>query len=139
VQVGGSRTQTINAEELAVELDNSQSSVIYVDVPDAEDEAEAEPEAVAEPQIIAGETPLHVEFDQVRQKLAVRRATEQEVEAAEAGQTSGAGDSSPVPGVRSSAEDGPDTAGGAEGRGAKPTPAEEAARAAERVERRAQH
>jgi len=76
VQTGGSQTQTINAEDLAVQLDNSQSSVIYVDLPGCDDKQAAA--------MLTGDPPLHVEQDAVRGKWAVRKATDEEVADAKA-------------------------------------------------------
>jgi len=76
VQTGGSQTQTINAEDLAVQLDNSQSSVIYVDLPGCDDKQAAA--------MLSGDPPLHVEHDAVRGLWAVRHATDDEVADAEA-------------------------------------------------------
>jgi hypothetical protein len=84
-------------KEFADLLANSQTSTIYVDA-DLNDKDAAS--------LLLGDPPLFVEFDHVRQQWAVRKATEQEVEAAQAGvdasSTSGAGTSSPVDGVKTS-------------------------------------
>jgi len=76
VQTGGSQTQTITAEELALQLDNSQSSVVYVDMPGMDDTKAAA--------MLLGKPPLHVEHDAVRDKWAVRKATDDEVAEAQA-------------------------------------------------------
>ena len=76
----GSHTEhtTVNADDIALELDNSQSSVIYVDIPGMDDQqAEA---------MLTGEPALHVEHDAVRDRWAVRKATDDEVAAAKAAQ-----------------------------------------------------
>ena len=68
----------VESELLARELDNSQSAVIYVDIPGMDPkQAEA---------MLTGEPPLHVEHDAVRDKWAVRKATDQEVADAKAAQ-----------------------------------------------------
>ena len=76
VQTGGSQTQTINAEDLALQLDNSQSSVIYVDLPGCDDAQAAA--------LLTGEPALHVEHDAVRNLWAVRKATDEEAAEAKA-------------------------------------------------------
>ena len=76
----GSHTEhtTVNADDIALTLDNSQSSVIYVDIPGMDDQqAEA---------MLTGEPALHVEHDAVRDKWAVRKATDDEVATAKAAQ-----------------------------------------------------
>ena len=74
----GSHTEhtTVNADDIALELDNSQSSVIYVDIPGMTDDGTAA--------MLTGEPPLHVEHDAVRDKWAVRKATAEEVAEAQA-------------------------------------------------------
>jgi hypothetical protein len=78
--IGGTHTvdQTIKVDEVALDLalDNSQSSVIYVDIPGCDD---ARAKAM-----LLGEPPLHVERDLVREKWAVRKATDEEVAEAKA-------------------------------------------------------
>jgi hypothetical protein len=78
--IGGTHTvdQTIKVDEVALDLalDNSQSSVIYVDIPGCDD---AKAKAM-----LLGEPPLHVERDLVREKWAVRKATDEEVADAKA-------------------------------------------------------
>ena len=74
----GSHTEhtTVNADDIALELDNSQSSVIYVDIPGMDDQqAEA---------LLTGEPALHVEHDAVRNLWAVRKATDEEAAEAKA-------------------------------------------------------
>lgn len=65
---------TINVGEIKVQLDDAQSSTIYIDIPGCDDEAAAG--ALAEG--------LHIEHDLVRDKWAVRRATAEEQAEAEA-------------------------------------------------------
>ena len=74
----GSHTEhtTVNADDIALELDNSQSSVIYVDIPGMTDDGTAA--------MLTGEPALHVEHDAVRDKWAVRKATAEEVAEAKA-------------------------------------------------------
>ena len=74
----GSHTEhtTVNADDIALELDNSQSSVIYVDIPGCDDKQAAA--------MLLGKPPLHVEHDAVRNLWAVRKATPEEVAEAEA-------------------------------------------------------
>jgi hypothetical protein len=67
---------------LAARLENSDSTVIYVDI-DGLTDASAQEMLLAEPA-------LHVEFDQVRQQWAVRYATPDEIAEAEAGADEGA-------------------------------------------------
>jgi hypothetical protein len=69
-------TTTSPTADLAQQLESSQSATIYVDLPDLDD---AGAEALLE-----GDPPLHVEHDAVRNLWAVRKATEDEVEAAAA-------------------------------------------------------
>ena len=77
VHTGGTtQTQTINAEDLSLQLDNSPSSVIYVDIPGCDDKQAAA--------LLLGKPPLHVEHDAVRNLWAVRKATPEEVAEAEA-------------------------------------------------------
>jgi hypothetical protein len=66
----------VESEVLARELDNSQSAVIYVDIPGMDDTQAAA--------MLTADPPLHVEFDEVRQKWAVRKATDEEVAEAKA-------------------------------------------------------
>src|SRR6516162_7085648 len=52
VHTGGTtQTQTINAEDLSLQLDNSPSSVIYVDIPGCDDKQAAA--------MLLGKPPLH--------------------------------------------------------------------------------
>jgi hypothetical protein len=76
--IGGSHTETLKVDEVALDLalDNSQSSVIYVDIPGCDD---AKAKAM-----LTGDPPLHVEHDAVRDKWAVRKATDEEVADAKA-------------------------------------------------------
>ena len=73
---GGTHTETVNADDISLQLDNSQSSVIYIDIPGMTDEGTAA--------MLTGEPPLHVEHDAVRDKWAVRKATAEEVAEAQA-------------------------------------------------------
>jgi hypothetical protein len=73
---GGTHTETVNADDISLQLDNSQSSVIYIDIPGMTDEGTAA--------MLTGEPPLHVEWDHVRQKWAVRKANDEEVAQAKA-------------------------------------------------------
>jgi len=71
------------AETLAAQLNNSGSATIYVDIAGISQDV----------QVLAdSDPPLHVEFDQVRQLYAVRKATDEEV--AEATVSSAASESS---------------------------------------------
>jgi|SRR6516162_2770646 len=65
-----------SAQDLADQLATSQSSTIYVDAPEMTDDAAAT--------LLLGDPPLHVEHDAVRDKWAVRKATDQEVADAKA-------------------------------------------------------
>jgi len=66
---------TISASDLAEQLDAALTTTIYVDA-DLSDEQAAD--------LLTADPPLKVEFDQVRQQWAVRRATTEEVAEAEA-------------------------------------------------------
>ena len=72
----GARSSSITAKDLSVQLDNSQSSVIYVDIPGCTDQQAAD--------YLFEKPPLHVEHDAVRNLWAVRKATPEEVADAEA-------------------------------------------------------
>jgi hypothetical protein len=66
----------LESKALAHELEQSESSTIYVDLPGMDDkQAEA---------MLAGDPPLHVEHDAVRDKWAVRKASDSEVADAKA-------------------------------------------------------
>jgi len=58
------------AETLAAQLNNSGSATIYVDIAGISQDVQVLHDA---------DPPLHVEFDQVRQLFAVRKATDEEV------------------------------------------------------------
>ena len=63
------------AEEIAATLNNSGSATVYVDISGI----------CQDTTVLAGtDPPLHVEFDQVRQLYAVRKASADEVAEAEA-------------------------------------------------------
>ena len=72
-------TTSSAASELADLLANSQSSTIYLDADMSEDDAAA---------LLLGDPPLHAEHDAVRDKWAVRKATDEEVAEAHAAQES---------------------------------------------------
>jgi hypothetical protein len=69
----------VDVRAVTEQLAHSESSTIYVDVPGAQAEAN-EPQA----EVLEGDPALHVVFDEVRQKLAVRKATPEEVADAKA-------------------------------------------------------
>ena len=73
---GGTHTETVNADDISLQLDNSQSSVIYVDLPGCDDAQAAA--------LLTGEPALHVEHDAVRNLWAVRKATDEEAAEAKA-------------------------------------------------------
>ena len=78
-------TASSASSELADLLANSHSSTIYVDAELSDADAAA---------LLSGDPPLHAEHDAVRDKWAIRKATDEEVAEAQAAQESSSSTSS---------------------------------------------